>query len=96
MKRRNPINQELINKLAGCGPSSTERPTRVNMARLADPTVPLKERTRLLFDIVGGALYYQDAADCLGVDIQVFAVTAFRGKMAGDAQLFTSTYPKTT
>ena len=95
MKKRNHIHYELINKLAGCGPASTEHPNRRNMARLADPAVPLKERARLLFDIVGGALYYQDAADCLGVDIQVFAVTAFRGKMAGDAQLFTSAYPKT-
>ena len=66
MKKRNPINYELINKLAGLGPASTEIPNRDNMARLADPAAPLVERVLLLQAIVGGWLHYEDAADCLG------------------------------
>ena len=65
MKKKH-INPELINKLAGCGPSSTEHPTRDNMARLADPARPLAERLLLLQAIVGGPIHYEDAADCLG------------------------------
>ena len=66
MKKRNPINYALIDKLAGIGPASTERLTRANMARLADPVAPLAERVQLLQAIVGGWLHYEDAADCLG------------------------------
>ena len=59
------INYELINKLAGYGPYCSERPTRANMERLADPTVPLSERIRLLQAIAGGPLHYEEAAACL-------------------------------
>ena len=64
--RPNHINPVLINKLAGIGPSSTEYPTRANMARLADPAAPIADRVQLLQAIVGGWLHYEDAADCLG------------------------------
>ena len=62
------INYELINKLAGYGPYCSERPTRANMERLADPAVPLSERIRLLQAIAGGPLHYEEAADCLDED----------------------------
>ena len=62
------INYELINKLAGYGPYCSEKPTRANMERLADPVVPLSERIRLLQAIAGGPLHYEHAADCLDED----------------------------
>jgi hypothetical protein len=62
------INYELINKLAGYGPYCSEKPTRANMERLADPAVPLSERIRLLQAIAGGPLHYEHAADCLDED----------------------------
>lgn len=61
-------NYELVNKLAGYGPYSIEKPTEDNLGRLANRAAPLHERIRLLQAIAGGLLHYEEAAACLDED----------------------------
>ncbi|MBN1936765.1 MAG: hypothetical protein JW934_19040 [Anaerolineae bacterium] len=90
--KKNHINHELINKLAAVGVPPYKRPTRANLAQLADPASPLTERIRLLQAIAGGPIHYADIADCLGEDRQqVFIAKLILGERPRDT-LYASTY----